>query len=116
MAALVDRLDEIIDRLANGLPDAAEQGARGAGGALNSIEGPDMRGGEVEGFASGSGGIRDLGRGTLAVLHGREAVLTERQLMGSRQPTVIHTVINLDGRVVAESTTAYQQAAAGLVR
>lgn len=32
-----------------------------------------------EGFVSGSDGIRDFGRGTLAVLHGREEVRTESQ-------------------------------------
>ncbi|MEQ9618981.1 MAG: hypothetical protein RIG61_07375 [Deltaproteobacteria bacterium] len=39
----------------------------------------------VQGFAEGTGGlIRDFGRGTLAVLHGREAVLTEDQLVQLR--------------------------------
>lgn len=37
-------------------------------------------GDERPGFASGSGGIRDFGNGTLAVLHGRERVQTERQM------------------------------------
>ena len=35
---------------------------------------------EMPSFASGSQGIRDFGLGTLAVLHGREAVVTESQL------------------------------------
>lgn len=40
--------------------------------------------GELPGFAHGSGGVRDFGRGTLAVLHGREEVRTEAQAAADR--------------------------------
>lgn len=41
-----------------------------------------LRQNNVPGFAMGSGGLRDFGRGTLAVLHGREEVRTEAQVRG----------------------------------
>jgi hypothetical protein len=50
---------------------------------------------------------RRLGVGTLRALNAG---------VGTAQPIVIHNVLELDGRVVAESTTAYQAAQAGLVR
>lgn len=40
---------------------------------------------DLPGFASGSNGIRDFGRGTLAVLHGRERVQTEAQMAAERE-------------------------------
>lgn len=45
MQALVARLDQLIDRLATGLPSAAETGARGAKGAIDTIDDPGGRGG-----------------------------------------------------------------------
>lgn len=72
------------------------------------METPEF-GGEVPEFASGSGGIRDFGSGTLAMLHGREAVITESQLGGvGGGTTVIYNYVMLDGRQVGESVTEYQ--------
>lgn len=102
MQTLVDRLNEIIDRLANGLPAAAEQGARGAGGALSGIEPPEFRGGSVEQFSGGSGGVQDFGAGTLAMLHGREIVQTEAQYRASQAGVITASQVVLDKRVIGE--------------
>ncbi len=57
-----------------------------------------LEGSMPPGFASGSHGIRDFGAGTLAMLHGREAVLTEGQLSGVGGGVTIH----VHGSVVTE--------------
>lgn len=45
---LTAKLDALLDKLANGLPDAAARGARGANVAISTIEGPEHRGGAVD--------------------------------------------------------------------
>jgi hypothetical protein len=88
---------------------------------------PD-RDGKRRGFAHGSGGIKDFGRGTPAVLHGRERVQTEAQMhaeqkslvnsgAASRVTTPIVTSgtivvpLYMDGKQIAEATVPYIPAA-----
>ncbi len=52
----------------------------GGGWSENDPTAPSGPFPSVPGFASGSGGVRDFGFGTSVVLHGREAVVTEREL------------------------------------
>lgn len=96
---LVSKFDDLIrvmtDRLVAGAATAASQVER----AFDNINpGPiqlsvsvngDIPGSDVPGFATGSNGLRDFGSGTLAVLHGREAVFTEAQLaaLSARVPS-----------------------------
>jgi TP901 family phage tail tape measure protein len=62
----------------------------------------------VEGFAEGSGGFRDFGLGTPAVLHGTEAVIRPQDMKTtSSAPIVIEVPIYLDGRQIARSTVKH---------
>jgi gas vesicle protein len=77
---LIAKLDEWLSKLgqvANApMPSgpAAPPTGTGTPGGGNSGSG-----GDYDGFAIGSGGVRDFGRESLVRLHGREAVLTEAQ-------------------------------------
>ena len=90
---MVELLGILIETIGGKLPesykragDAAEEYGRRAANSLPSgylnttgmepVEDPGP------GFAGGSGGVRDFGAGTRVTLHGREAVLTEDQLIG----------------------------------
>jgi len=93
LAKLRDTLDKVVEALSRMLPNAAAEGARGVQDAFDRNR-PTFRydieangdgngtrvGGDPPGFASGSGGIRNFGTGTLAMLHGREGVFTEAQI------------------------------------
>lgn len=62
---------------------------------------------EENSFAGGSGGIRDFGQGTMAMLHGREGVYTEDQIAalsrtGDGGDIVIHHQTVLDGKIIDE--------------
>lgn len=98
IAKLTLVLEGIAKFLGIKLPEAAQTGADKVQTELDGIEPPDLtidvdfdiakfklpknipREFDIEGFQHGSDGIRDFGSGTLAMLHGREAVVTEGQL------------------------------------
>lgn len=109
MALAIDRLILKLDAFVDTLSTTLVGEARGAAGQIESafndinpdpirisVEVEDVPGGTIPGYAGGSGGVVNFGRGTLAVLHGREAVLTERQLAefaaanGAGQPIVVY--------------------------
>jgi hypothetical protein len=106
-AKLNDNLSKILDKIA-AIPGAAAA-ASGATIDINARVNTERvdGGGETSSgysFAGGSAGLRDFGAGTLAMLHGREAVLTESQYRaaqsGGAGPRIVQIVLN--GRVLAE--------------
>lgn len=120
MEKIVKRLEEIADLLAGKLPQSAREGTEELDRVIRDYNPPEIviptrfgspDSGDVQGFQSGTGGVRDFGRGTLAILHGREAVLTEGQLHAvqrSRATAIrIEVPVLLDGREVARSTARY---------
>lgn len=86
---LIEEVKKLTDAIARGLGIAIDQTAEKIRQFPRDIkvrvdfEVPDFPNNDLPGFQHGSGGIRDFGRGSLAVLHGREGVFTEAQLRGS---------------------------------
>lgn len=124
MAKLRETLDKVVEALARMLPAAAAEGARGVQDAFDrnrptfryDVEangdggGTRTAGDDTPGFAGGSGGLRNFGAGTLAMLHGREAVLTEAQLRAMRAGGG-GAVINFNNPVVREESDLTRLAA-----
>lgn len=86
IGSLKEALEKIATFLTSILPAAAQAGAKAVENAINNARPVFKVGWDVDeaptpdGFASGTGGLRSFDpRGELAVLHGREAVLTEAQ-------------------------------------
>lgn len=124
---MVELLGILIEAVGGKLPDsykkagdAAEDYGRRARGSMPPAP-PGPGGGSQgppppiddpgPGFAGGSDGVRDFGSGTRVTLHGREAVLTEDQLMAmsarpsdSGRPLVVQLVMQ-DGRLITELVT-----------
>lgn len=92
LRGLTDRLAEIADSLANLLPQAAAQSARGIEAALNGIELPDIRYGPEPEVQMAAGGI--VTRPTVALIgeSGPEAVIPL-----SRMSAPVAVTINVAG-------------------
>jgi len=104
---LIERLDVFLSKIL-GIPSAADDAANGMNDAFGRVQGPNF-GGAVEdpfagapSFASGTGGFRDFGTGTAAILHGSEAVVTEGQWRALAGPSVTFNIQALDPRGVRE--------------
>lgn len=109
-------IEGLVTLMSTKLVGAAETAAGQVETALNNIDPKDIDlninvntngvGGDLPGFKGGSGGLVNFGRGTLAVLHGREAVLTESQLAALASANSGHVTVQIieDSLVRAQQT------------
>ena len=101
---LVTKIQELIDKLKE-VPEEVTTNVTTNYGSSGSYT-PSS---PFEGYRRGSGGIRDFGAGTPAMLHGREAVLTPTQIKqiidasGASMGKDREVVINLDGQRVGKA-------------
>lgn len=80
IGAVMDKLAAFLDGI-NKVPDALARIPRNVDVDINARWNENR----PEGFATGSNGIQDFGRGTVAILHGRERVQTEAQMQAERR-------------------------------
>lgn len=80
IGAVMDKLLLFLDGI-NKIPDALNRIPRNVDVDFNG----KWNGDRPEGFAGGSHGVRDFGRGTPVILHGRERVQTEAQMQAEQR-------------------------------
>jgi len=111
---IIAKIDELIQALTTGLVGAFESVGRVRippvkipyeFEATNELP----RGGSVPGYAGGTGGFVNFGAGTLAMLHGYEAVVPRGQAApgAAAAPVVITVISQLDGKEVARNQVRY---------
>lgn len=111
---IIAKIDELIQALTTGLVGAFESVGRvriqpvKIPYEFEATNEPPERGG-VPSFASGSGGFRNFGAGTLAMLHGYEAVVPRGQAAptAAAAPILITVVSQLDGKELARNQVRY---------
>jgi hypothetical protein len=114
---IIAKIDELIQALTTGLVGAFESVGRVR---LPTVKIPyefeatnelPEGGRPTPSFASGSGGFRNFGAGTLAMLHGYEAVVPRGEAVTSGRPIeltlTLTSTTNLDGKEVARNQVRY---------
>jgi len=109
---LMKKLDELIDVLINGIPNAVGAGLEGAKKKIGfgitipvNVARPPAGYGTGDsdpggpGFANGTGGFKNFGRGTSTTLHGWEQVINTDEAQGIAG--MVHAALNGGGQAVS---------------
>jgi hypothetical protein len=85
------------------------EGGETSGGEIPFVPPEVFNPGEWEGYQHGSGGLQDFGPGTPAVLHGREAVVTEKQMQSMGASVTFNPTFTVDPLMSNESRAQLSQ-------